>query len=327
MFKKKNIIQKEHKRIITVTLNPSLDRTLITHYFHPGYQNHTTEVSRLDAAGAGLNISHALYCLGCKTNALVLLGNDATGKAYQVLLDDKSFPVTAISTDGQTRSNTIILDTGTGEETQITEEASNINREDFTLVANILKSNITKYDQVVLAGELPESAEVDTYAWLTQTARELGAEVIITDSGESLRMALPAKPHLIAISQDKLEPFFNIPIRDMRDVPIFANKVKEMGAEQVLVWMMEANKALLVAENGPWMVSLPETDEGTSSGVWNALLAGFLAGNCNQKGLKESLVFGAASAMYTASHIGHQFGNIKEISALLDQIEIETVDH
>lgn len=326
MFKKRKKLNRKNQRIITVTLNPSLDRTLITHYFHPGYHNNTTGTSRLDAAGAGLNISQALYSLGCNTHALVLLGNDATGKAYQVLLDDKSFPITAITTDGQTRSNTIIIDTGTGEETQITEEASIINQEDITLTANILKANITKYDQLVLAGDLPENAEVDTYAWLTKTANDLGAQVILACSGESLRMALPAKPHLIAISQDKLEPFFNIPIRDARDVMIFANKLREMGAENVLVWMMESNKTLLVAENDQWMVSIPETDEGTSSGVWSSFLAGFLAGNYSQKGLKDSVLLGASSALYTASHIGHQFGDLYEISTYLDQIAIETIE-
>ena len=65
MFKRPLTIR--NRKVITVTLNPSLDRTLVTNFLHIGYQNHTPESTHLDAAGAGLNISQAL-------NICVILG-------------------------------------------------------------------------------------------------------------------------------------------------------------------------------------------------------------------------------------------------------------
>ncbi|MGD2157568.1 MAG: PfkB family carbohydrate kinase [Anaerolineales bacterium] len=107
------------KKIITVTLNPSLDRTLVTHHLAIGYHNLTQETTRLDPAGRGLGISRTLSKLGIPTQAIVLMGNDATGKAYRALISEEDFDVTVIEVSGRTRSKTIIWDTGKNNETQI----------------------------------------------------------------------------------------------------------------------------------------------------------------------------------------------------------------
>jgi fructose-1-phosphate kinase PfkB-like protein len=102
-----------------VTLNPSLDRTLVTHHLAIGYHNLTQETTRLDPAGRGLGISRTLSKLGIPTQAIVLMGNDATGKAYRALISEEDFDVTVIVVSGRTRSKTIIWDTGKNNETQI----------------------------------------------------------------------------------------------------------------------------------------------------------------------------------------------------------------
>ncbi len=71
------------KKVITVTLNPSLDRTVTTHFLALGYHNRTTATTRLDPAGRGVSVSRALHALGVETHAVVVLGHDANGRAYE----------------------------------------------------------------------------------------------------------------------------------------------------------------------------------------------------------------------------------------------------
>ena len=317
-----------NKKILTITLNPSLDRTLVTHYLHLGYHNFTTEQSRLDPAGTGLDISRALHKLECETHAIVLLGNDPTGRAYQLLLQEEVFPTSVISVDGQTRSNIIILDTGAKQETQITESADNILRQDIHLVVDLLKENLSVGDIVVLAGHLPNGLATDVYRWLTAEARNLRAEVILAAAGEPLKKALTAKPDLVIVKKQELESYFNIPVRDYSDVLECANRLKEEGALKVLVNIPDEGKALLVSQESHNLVNFKETVHGhslpsTTSGIFEAFIAGYLMGKFQSESLPESLEFSAAAAMYTAAQVGHEFGEQDEVEEYLPEVNVE----
>ncbi len=319
--------QKSDKKIITITLNPSLDRTLIVQFLNLGYQNYATEHSRLDPAGTGLNISRALDKLDFNTHAIVLIGKDATGRAYQSLLHEEKFPVSAVSVEGETRSNTILLDTGSNQETQITETAGNIIQHDVHLVVELLREYAKKGDTVVLAGTLPNSLSPDVYQWLTHESHALGAEVFLVTSGKPLEMALQAEPDMVIIQNQELESHFNIPVRDYADVIQCAHQLREEGASQVLVSFPDEAKSLLLSEEGHKLVVFKETSElrpqATTSGVLEAFVAGFLMGSYQFESLPEILEFGAAAAMYTASQVGSEFGEAAEVEEYLPEVNIE----
>lgn len=320
--------QKSTKKIITITLNPSLDRTLILQYLNLGYQNFATEHSRLDPAGAGLNISRALHKLNFNTHAIVLIGTDPTGRAYQSLLREEKFPISIISVEGQTRSNTIILDTGTNQETQITEDADNILQQDVHLVIELLRENVEKGDIVVLAGTLPNSLSPDIYLWLTKEAHQLGAEVVLVAAGKPLELALHANPDLVIIQKQELESYFNIPVRDYADVIDSAQQLHQGGAVQVLIHIPEEGQSLLLTEERQDLVTFKEASEiipvtSTTSGVIEAFVAGFLVGMVQFTSLPETLEFGAAAAMYTAAQVGSEFGEQAEVEEFLSDVNIE----
>ncbi len=303
-------------RIITITLNPSLDRSIVTHYLSTGYHNQTEEATRLDPSGAGLDISRALSKLSCDTKAIILLGNDATATAYKALVADEHFEITTITKPGPTRSNTIILDTWTHEETQITEPSANFQPSDLELVSKEIERSVEKGDFVVLAGLLPFGAPPDTYASLMRIARDNSASVAVIASGQVLTNALKEKPDLIVMTRLELEGYFNFPVREMDDIIACARKLQEKGAGKVLVEMRSKSNAILVSMDGVYDVSFHEADEGTSSGVWEALIAGYLAGRASQQPLETALALGAAAANFTASQVGHEFGSLREVRDL-----------
>lgn len=320
--------EKRNKKIITITLNPSLDRTLICQFLNLGYQNFATEHSRLDPAGIGLNISRALDKLDCNTHAIVLIGKDPTGRAYQSLLHEEKFPISAVSVEGETRSNTIILDTGNNQETQVTENAGNILQQDVHLVVELLREYVIKGDTVVLAGPLPDSLSPDVYQWLTRESHDLGADVVLVTSGKPLEMALQANPDLAIILKQELESYFNIPVRDYADVIQCAQRLMEGGASKVLVSIPDEAKSLLLSDEGQNLVSFTESSDlhpqaSTTTGVLEAFVAGFIMGTFQFESLPETLEFGAAAAMYTASQVGSEFGEASDVEEFLPDVNIE----
>lgn len=312
-------------KVITVTLNPSLDRTLVTHFLALGYHNQTTEAARLDPAGRSIGVSRALHALGAPTHAIVLIGEDATGRAYQALLAEEQFPITVLRRAGQTSSRTIIKDTGHVHETEIWEASINVAQSDLQAVADALSALVRAGDHVVFAGSLPGGVPDDTYVWLTDVAQEAGARVALNaGGGRALRESLRAQPDLVFLTRNEAEALFNIPVRAEEDILYCARKLREEGAGAVLIARMQGNTALFDSEQGDWTVSWPE-GVGTHSGQNAAMIAGFLAGRLRSEDVDQALALGAAATAYTLTQVGHEFGSLKDVQDQVEQVDVTPV--
>lgn len=310
-----------NSKIITVTLSPSLDRTLVTHYLAPGYKNHTTERSRLDPGGEGVSMARAIRQLGGRQHAIILVGQDATGYAYKALIQEEELDVSIIMVPGRTSSNTVILDTGKNTETQILEESADISGEDIQNISDTLADITKPGDFVVFTGILPGGAPLDTYGKLTNLVRDAGAHSIIVSGGQALIEAIPSKPDLIVLRTIQAESLFNFPVRELSDVLASANKLMDMGADKVMVQDRGLNQALVVTSTDRWVLELPDDIQGTSTGVWEALLAGFLVGRARSIEVEDSLELGGASAIFTSQQVGQVFGSLEEVQDFADDID------
>ncbi|MCB9450764.1 MAG: hypothetical protein H6672_04960 [Anaerolineaceae bacterium] len=316
--------------IVTLTLNPSLDRTLVTHYLSIGYHNRTTDTTRLDPAGRGVNITRALRQLGSSTKAMIMLGDDATGQAYRALITEAGFPVEIVTTAGRTRSNLTILDTGNKTETHLIEEGEGYTTDSIRAISARLTTVVHPEDVLVLAGSLPGEAPDDTYATLVQTAHEAGAVVVLAGRDtEQITQGLEAKPDVVILSRNEMEALFNHPIRTSEDILFCSRKLREDGVQQVLTTTLNDDTpmaAVLVTGQGAWQVNITEEDGGTRDGVEDALLAGFLTAWSKRYTSAKALQLGGAAALYTASQRGSEFGTLDMAQENIDRVELVTLE-
>lgn len=304
----------EESKAITVTLNPSLDRTLTTHFLALGYHNRTTETTRLHVAGRGMNVARALHALGVPVHAIALIGVDATGRAYETLLAEEQFPITVLRRSGLTRSNIVIKDTGLNHETVILDESEGVTPDDLRAVSDTLIQLINPDDTVIFAGSLPGSVPTDAYLALIDAAQRAGAKVAINaGGGAALEQSLPAGPDLIYLTRTELEGLFNYPVRANEDVLSCAQQLRERGAQRVLVSMPRRMDALLVTDEGVWIADQPQVEFGTHSGQTEGLVAGYLAARRRGGRPDEALCLAAAAAAYAVAHVGAEFGTLREV--------------
>jgi fructose-1-phosphate kinase PfkB-like protein len=277
-----------------------------------------------------MSVSRALYSLGVPTHAIVLLGRDATGRAYQALLTEEQFPISILRREGNTRSSIIIRDTGNENETVIREESESVSDDDLRAVVEQLTELVNENDRVVFAGSLPRDVRTDAYAWLINVAQTAGARVSVNaGGGEPLMRSLQAKPRLIYLTQNQAEALFNMPVRAYEDVIHVGHRLREQGAGKVLITMTQAYHALLIEEGAVWLATLPDKYAGTRTGRAEALIAGYLAGRLRGLPPNEALEMGVAGAYYTASQVGNRFGTLKDIEVYSEQAsvtEVQSVD-
>jgi len=310
------------KKVITVTLNPSLDRTMVVHYLAVGYHNPVTDTTRLDPAGRGVNIARALHHLGVPTHSIIVLGDDATGAAYQTLIARQGLPATfVLRRGGVTRSNVTILDTGNHTETTLVEKAPTLTAEHVQAVAEALGEQVRPGDFVVFAGSLPEGAPADLYARLLRRAAEAGGITVLSVTTEAMAAGIEALPGLLVVNQTELESYFNHPVRTDEDVEYCQRKLREKGIARVLA-ILEGGRARLQAPEGDWRLEYAEDTLGTQSGVKEAVLAGFLAGWLNGLPLEKALELGGAAAVYTSGQIGSAFGSPDEVAEHTSEVDV-----
>lgn len=314
------------KKIITVTLNPWLDRTLTTHFLALGYRNRTQGETRLDPSGRGVNIARAVNSLEAPTHALLLLGNDAVGRAYESLLKAEGFSYTLVPTTAGTSSNTIIFDNGHHQETQLIDERGEVAEAELEQVAKQLPTLIQSGDIVVFAGSLSPGIPTNIYQQLVEIAHQSGAQAVVVGGSEAMGLATSAQPELTVLSQQEAESYFNCPVRSIEDVVYVSNQLRRETNGQVLIEMREKHDALLVTESGRWLVKLSGEHGGTSTGVWDGFVAGYLVGRLADKSFVEALEMGATTSGYAAEQTGTGFGTIEEIRELAEEVTVEPVE-
>lgn len=94
--------------IITVTMNPAIDKTVEIDQLLPGGLNRIRKVE-YDAGGKGINVSKTIRELGGTSIATGFLGGNA-GKTIQSVLDEKEIRNDFIQVDGETRTNTKVFE-------------------------------------------------------------------------------------------------------------------------------------------------------------------------------------------------------------------------
>ena len=94
--------------IVTVTLNPTLDKTLSVPALQPG-EVHRARFLRQDIGGKGINVSRALAALGVTSIPIGFLGG-ATGRAMRDGLAAEGYDARFVEVPGETRQNLTLLD-------------------------------------------------------------------------------------------------------------------------------------------------------------------------------------------------------------------------
>lgn len=112
--------------IITVCMNPAIDKTVEIDRLIPGGLNRIKKVE-YDAGGKGINVSKTIHELGGTSIATGFLGGNA-GKTIEAVLKEKGIPCDFVYVDGETRTNTKVFES-TGEVTELNEPGAVISEE------------------------------------------------------------------------------------------------------------------------------------------------------------------------------------------------------
>jgi 1-phosphofructokinase len=278
--------------IVTLTLNPSLDRSIEVDRLERGSVIRATS-TRLEPGGKGVNVSLALQANGLKTRAVVPRGS-REGDELVRLLAAEGVDMVAIPTPGRTRSNITIAEPD-GTVTKINEPGAPLSPAELDAMAEAVLAAADSAGWVVVSGRLPPEVPADFYARLCVRCGAAGVRAAVDTSGPALLAAIAARPALVKPNREELAGAVGMPIDTLADVIDAAGRLRTMGASCVLV-SLGADGAVLIEDDGVTIGESPVEEPRSSVGAGDALLAGFLAGGGRgADALAEGLAWAAAA--------------------------------
>ncbi len=284
--------------IVTLTLNPSVDRTVEVEALARG------EVTRavggqVDPGGKGINVSRALASHGLPTRAVVTLGG-AEGEHLVTLLRDTGIEIVPVRIRGAIRSNITIVEPD-GTTTKINEPGAELSTEELNAVFDAVQQAVESADWLVASGSLPPGTPASVYADLVRSLSDSGTRVAIDTSGSALEAVLVAGPTLVKPNRDELAEATGMRLVTIADVVEAACRLRDRGARAVLA-SLGADGAVLVDDDGALHGHTPVVSPLSSVGAGDAMLAGFLAGGgAGAKALTQGLAWGAAAVLQPGS--------------------------
>lgn len=286
--------------IVTVTPNPSLDRTVEIDALIRGAVIRA-RTATAEAGGKGVNISRALSANGHPSVAVLPAGG---GEGQQVagLLRLPGVELVAVAVGGTTRANISVAEPD-GTVTKINEPGPVLTPEEAEALMVATLGAAEGAAWVVASGSLPPGMGLDFYARLIQRLAGTGARIAIDTSGDPLQLALPALPDVIKPNREELAEAAGREILTLGDAVDAAELLREKGAQAVLV-SLGADGAILVDSSGITYGEAPVDAPVSAVGAGDALLAGFLAaGGFGVGALAEGLAWGAAACRLPGSRM------------------------
>lgn len=284
--------------IYTVTFNPAIDYVVRTPQMKMGEVNRSSS-EEIFFGGKGINVSVVLAELGVCSKALGFVAG-FTGRAIEEGIADKGVTSDFVHLEkGFSRINVKIK---SDEETELNGQGPVITETDIAKLYSKL-DELSEGDTIVLAGSIPNSLPADIYEKILAYLAPKNVRAVVDATGKLLMNVLKYKPFLVKPNNHELGEIFGVKLKTYDDIVMYANKLREMGAKNVLV-SMAGDGAVLVDEQGN--VHSCGVCKGTvvnSVGAGDSMVAGFIAG-CEKGNYDYALKLGTAAGGATAFSMG-----------------------
>jgi 1-phosphofructokinase len=283
--------------IVTVTLNPSLDRTLDVDRFDRGAVLRTSRPT-LEPGGKGVNVTRALTANGVPSIAVLPVGG-GEGTELGALLTAAGVACRLVPVAGRTRSNITVAEAD-GTVTKFNEPGEPLASHEVDALVAAVASSVAAGDWVVVSGSVPPEFGADELRDVLVRLARLGINLAVDSSGDALAAALRVAPRLIKPNRSELAEIAGRELDSIADVIAAATAVRDRGVELVLV-SLGADGAVLVGPSGV-LVGESRVDRPRNTvGAGDCFLAGFLSRFSVdetevEQAMLHALAWGAAAA-------------------------------
>ncbi|QNO16642.1 1-phosphofructokinase [Alkalicella caledoniensis] len=308
--------------IITITLNPAVDKTIEVDDFMENGVNRVS-TSRLDAGGKGINVSKVVQVLGEKTVAVGLLGG-STGDYIKNALDQWGIENSFTRICGDTRTNIKVVDKAKGFNTDINEKGPEVSENLINTLVNETIAAVNDKDILVLSGSVPGNIDKNIYGKMVSLAKEKGAITILDADGELLKEGIKAGPYMVKPNIHELERLYGTKINNEQEAIELAKDMFNYGVQYIVISLGEKGSIFISKESTVVAAGL-KVDAISTVGAGDSMVAALAVslkrGYTLDKRVRLAVATSAASVMTP----GTQPGELEIIEELEKQVTYKKI--
>jgi 1-phosphofructokinase len=309
-------------KVLTVTLNPSIDKTILVEKLKPYELNRIVD-SRVDPGGKGINVARVLKNFGVDVLATGLIAGD-NGKKLLNELDRSGISADFFGIDGETRTNIKVLDLSNQKTTEINEKGFFVTEKDLNGFRTKYKALIQHTDIVVLSGSLPPGVPYEFYKECIQLAKTNEKKVILDADGEAFVEGVQAAPFAIKPNLQELELIIGKKLNNVDEIVAAVKLFLKKGIDIVIV-SMGSDGALIgdsdeIYKADTWNVAVKG-----ATGSGDSMVAALAYSIFKNDSLLDIAKMTTAAGTITASKAGTQICELDEVLNSLDCVHIHRI--
>ncbi len=279
-------------QIVTLTMNPAIDRILSIDHVLSEHKLRCTSVRR-DAGGGGVNVTRGIHELGGDSLAVFTCGG-YTGEMYRELLDTEGLPNLPIPIAGLTREHIMVIETSTGRDYRFGECGPELSEQEAEQSLRVICELEPTPDYLVLSGSLPPGAGDDFYARVIEAA-DSHTRIVIDTNAPALRPALEMGVYLLKPNARELSELVGRAVEGRQEIEAVSRQFVEEGKAEVVVASLGAGGSVLVAEGVSVRVPAPAVRVASKVGAGDSMVAGMVLALDRGESLLNAVRFGTAA--------------------------------
>lgn len=317
--------------VLTVTMNPALDREFFVDDFEINKLHRIFDLSRMDMTpgGKGINVSMALANFNVKSVALGVLAG-YTGRVIEEELRKYSSLITTnfVHTDGESRENITIVDEKNHTITEINAPGPVLDDESIEQFFRRYLMTLSRVSYVVISGTVPPGIPLDFYRKLSKAATDKGKTVLMEARGQLLTNAVLSDscPKIVKPDLRAEKKCLGKELNTLEDYIDMSKTILENGAELVIL-SYEIIKDVVATREGIWLLdTLQDVDISHVLGTGDTYVAAILYYLLRRnKNMFEASKFGYTAAVSKLKYSKKIFPTIEDIESIRDKIKVERI--
>ncbi|WP_138418277.1 1-phosphofructokinase [Aquibacillus sediminis] len=298
--------------IITVTLNPAIDKTITLDQIYLGGLNRVNQLPHIDPGGKGINVAKVLQEFGSNVAATGFIAGDLGEKLENQinLLGIKSDFVRV--SGGEVRTNMKIVDLSTNQVTEVNEPGFAVTDKASVSLQDKLTSLLDEASFLILSGSLPDGVATDIYQQYTDLANQKGVRVILDADSMPFRLGIEAKPYAIKPNLFELEQYIGRKLTTTEDIIAAGNYILEKEVQLICISLGEDGAIFLTNEEGYHIKPKTITPK-SAVGAGDSMVASLAYGHLQQFLLVDLAKWSTAAGTITATKDGTTVCTLDEV--------------
>jgi 1-phosphofructokinase len=312
----------EVEMIITVTMNPAIDKTVDLEHLEHGGLNRVKNVI-VDAGGKGINVSKTIKELGGETIATGFVGGSG-GVLIKKVLMEQGIQSDFIEIKNEIRTNLKVVESD-GYVTEFNEPGPIVTVEELELLTTKLLHYANKDTLFVLAGSIPNGISKNVYKVFIEKLKEKGAKVFLDADGELFINSLEASPDIIKPNRHELEEYFHKDYRvDEEELVSMGQMLLEKGISMVAISLGQMG-ALFISRDEVLRCPGLKVEAHSTVGAGDAMVAALSFGLNQGLNLEACAKLGVATSAGAVTTKGTKPPKRELVEELLQKVEVITL--